>query len=87
MLVFLYSAGHSTDIVSPPTLQLPYQANWQDLKDLFRPAGAIIRADIQMAPDGRPKGSGTVVYETSEDAQNAIGAFQCLLRSSPSVTL
>ena len=57
------------------SLQLPYQANWQDLKDLFRPAGAIIRADIQIGPDGRPKGSGTVVYESVEDAQNAIAQF------------
>lgn len=57
--------------------QLPYQATWQDLKDLFRPAGAIIRADVQMFPDGRPKGGGTVVFENAEDAANAMG--ECLL--------
>jgi RNA recognition motif-containing protein len=53
-------------------LQLPYQAGWQDLKDLFRTAGNIIRADINIGADGRPKGSGTVVFETPKDAQQAI---------------
>lgn len=54
--------------------QLPYQAGWQDLKDLFRNAGNIIRADINIGADGRPKGSGTVVFETVKDAQQAISA-------------
>jgi RNA recognition motif-containing protein len=53
--------------------QLPYQAGWQDLKDLFRSAGNIVRADINIGLDGRPKGSGTVVFETAKDAQTAIG--------------
>jgi hypothetical protein len=54
---------------------LPYQAGWQDLKDLFRAAGNIIRADINIGADGRPKGSGTVVFETPKDAQQAICAY------------
>jgi RNA recognition motif-containing protein len=53
--------------------QLPYQSGWQDLKDLFRSAGNIVRADINIGLDGRPKGSGTVVFETAKDAQTAIG--------------
>jgi RNA recognition motif-containing protein len=55
-------------------LKLPYQAGWQDLKDLFRSAGNIIRADINIGADGRPKGSGTVIFETAKDAQQAISA-------------
>jgi RNA recognition motif-containing protein len=51
---------------------LPYQAGWQDLKDLFRSAGNIVRADINIGIDGRAKGSGTVVFETAKDAQSAI---------------
>jgi len=54
---------------------LPYQAGWQDLKDLFRTAGNIIRADINIGADGRPKGSGTVVFETQKDAQQAISMY------------
>lgn len=55
--------------------QLPYQAGWQDLKDLFRSAGNIIRADINIGADGRPKGSGTVVFETAADAKQAISTW------------
>ena len=53
--------------------QLPLQASWQDLKDLMRQAGEVIRADIGMMMDGRPKGNGTVVFVTPEDARTAIG--------------
>ncbi|BGP55276.1 hypothetical protein JCM8202_000649 [Rhodotorula sphaerocarpa] len=54
---------------------LPYTVGWQDLKDLFRAAGQIIRADVKMAPDGTHTGVGTVVYETPADAQNAIAMY------------
>lgn len=52
--------------------QLPLQASWQDLKDLMRQAGEVIRADVGMAFDGRPKGNGTVVFLNPQEAQNAI---------------
>ncbi|RXK37997.1 RNP domain-containing protein [Tremella mesenterica] len=51
---------------------LPLQASWQDLKDLMRQAGEVIRADIGVHPDGNPKGNGTVVYLTPEAARAAI---------------
>ncbi|EJC97633.1 RNA-binding domain-containing protein [Fomitiporia mediterranea MF3/22] len=54
---------------------LPYQAGWQDLKDLFRTAGNIVRADINIGADGRAKGSGTVIFETPKDAQQAITMY------------
>ncbi|BGP24410.1 heterogeneous nuclear ribonucleoprotein M [Rhodotorula toruloides] len=54
---------------------LPYTVGWQDLKDLFRAAGSIIRADVKMGPDGSHSGTGTVVYETAQDAQNAIAMY------------
>lgn len=57
---------------------LPYNVGWQDLKDLFRQAarnGAVIRADVHVGPDGRPKGSGIVVFENPDDARNAIAQF------------
>ncbi|KZV98163.1 RNA-binding domain-containing protein [Exidia glandulosa HHB12029] len=54
---------------------LPYQAGWQDLKDLFRNAGSIVRADINIGLDGRAKGSGTVVFENAKDAENAISMY------------
>jgi len=54
--------------------QLPFTVGWQDLKDLFRAAGSIIRADVKMNPDGSHSGTGTVIFETQQDAQTAIGA-------------
>ncbi|MCJ1362287.1 hypothetical protein MMC16_001390 [Acarospora aff. strigata] len=57
---------------------LPYTVGWQDLKDLFRQAaqqGSVIRADVHVGPDGRPKGSGIVAFETADDARNAITQF------------
>ncbi|KAK2612141.1 g-strand binding protein [Conoideocrella luteorostrata] len=57
---------------------LPFNVGWQDLKDLFRQAarsGAVIRADVHSGPDGRPKGSGIVVFENPDDARNAIQQF------------
>ena len=35
----------------------------------------MIRADVHLGPDGRPKGSGIVAFETAEDARNAISQF------------
>ncbi|OAA73783.1 Nucleotide-binding, alpha-beta plait [Cordyceps fumosorosea ARSEF 2679] len=57
---------------------LPFNIGWQDLKDLFRQAarnGGVIRADVHSGPDGRPKGSGIVVFESPDDARSAIQQF------------
>ncbi|KAL2811125.1 hypothetical protein BJX63DRAFT_422608 [Aspergillus granulosus] len=57
---------------------LPFNVGWQDLKDLFRQAaqqGAVIRADVHTDASGRPKGSGIVAFESSDDARNAIQQF------------
>ncbi|CAF9937763.1 MAG: hypothetical protein HETSPECPRED_000649 [Heterodermia speciosa] len=57
---------------------LPYTVGWQDLKDLFRQAaqqGTVIRADVHIGHDGRPKGSGIVAFESPDDARNAIAQF------------
>lgn len=37
--------------------------------------GNIIRADVHIGPDGRPKGSGIVVFDNADDARNAIQSF------------
>lgn len=38
-------------------------------------SGSVIRADVHSGPDGRPKGSGIVVFENPDDARNAIQQF------------
>ncbi|PWN91775.1 RNA-binding domain-containing protein, partial [Acaromyces ingoldii] len=54
---------------------LPFHCQWQDLKDLFRAAGDIQRADVALGPDGRSRGFGTVLFATAEDAQNAVRIY------------
>ncbi|KAJ3152636.1 hypothetical protein HDU89_001329 [Geranomyces variabilis] len=54
---------------------LPYHVGWQDLKDHFRQAGRVARADVLEGPDRRSRGMGTVVFETPEEAANAISMF------------
>uniref|UniRef100_V5EU81 RRM domain-containing protein n=1 Tax=Kalmanozyma brasiliensis (strain GHG001) TaxID=1365824 RepID=V5EU81_KALBG len=54
---------------------LPFHCQWQDLKDLFRAAGNIQRADVAIGPDGRSRGFGTVLFTSQEDAQNAVRLY------------
>jgi len=54
---------------------LPYNTSWQDLKDHFRSAGNVVRADILMLPNGRSKGQGTVLFDSKEEALKAIESF------------
>ncbi|KDQ09089.1 hypothetical protein BOTBODRAFT_117605, partial [Botryobasidium botryosum FD-172 SS1] len=58
-----------------PHGSLPFHCQWQDLKDLFRAAGQIIRADVAIGPDGRSRGYGTVLFATEADAMNAVAMF------------
>ena len=51
---------------------LPFAYAWQDLKDLFKPIGGVLQADIVLGQDGRSRGWGTVNFETQEDAKKAI---------------
>ena len=54
---------------------LPFSTQWQDLKDLLRPAGRIVRADIAMSPDGKTRGFGTALFVTPAEAATAIDMF------------
>jgi len=51
---------------------LPFRAQWQELKDLCAPFASIVRADIDKLSDGRSKGSGTVVLASPSDAMRCI---------------
>ncbi|KAF8970529.1 hypothetical protein BGZ46_010425 [Entomortierella lignicola] len=54
---------------------LPYSVNWKDLKDMFRRAGPVDRADVFTTHDGRSKGSGTVSFDRSSDVTRAVSMF------------
>ncbi|PIL23100.1 hypothetical protein GSI_14408 [Ganoderma sinense ZZ0214-1] len=77
------SSGSSARTSNPPrdtrtqlfVGNLPYRVRWQDLKDLFRRAGTVLRADVSLGPDNRSRGYGTVLLATAEDAGRAIDMF------------
>ncbi|GAA5904372.1 uncharacterized protein JCM6883_006466 [Sporobolomyces salmoneus] len=54
---------------------LPFNCQWQELKDLMRGAGSVLRADIAQGPDGRSRGFGSVLFATSIDAERAVQLF------------
>ena len=52
------------------------EIGWQDMKDLFRRAGEVQRADVNIDHStGISKGTGVVVMANKADADEAIGAF------------
>ncbi|CBN75775.1 conserved unknown protein [Ectocarpus siliculosus] len=51
---------------------LSFETTWADLKDHFRTAGEVERADVMMDGSRRSKGWGTVRFRTQEEAQSAI---------------
>jgi RNA recognition motif-containing protein len=68
---YLYAVDTGLRLV----IQLPYRVRWQDLKDLFRKAGTVLRADVSLGPDNRSRGHGTVLYANAEDAGRAVDMF------------
>lgn len=56
-------------------LNLPFAFSWQNLKDLFRECGNVLRADIQLDYNGYSRGFGNVFYGTKEEMYRAIDTF------------
>jgi RNA recognition motif-containing protein len=54
---------------------LPFGANWRDLKEHFSAAGEVSHAFIKVSDTGRSKGIGVVRFMTKEDAENAIATL------------
>ncbi|CAO3703590.1 unnamed protein product [Rhizopus stolonifer] len=60
--------GHNQIYVN----NLPFSTTWEDLIDLFRHVGPVIRAEI-IVVNGHPKGTGYVRFEDGSMCQKAIG--------------
>lgn len=70
-----FAAFSLTCRIAHPIPKLPFHIQWQDLKDLFRAAGAVARADVALGPDGRSRGFGTVTFVTEDGAERARRMF------------
>jgi len=55
---------------------LSFETTWMELKDHFREAGAVVRADVAVDKEGASKGFGTVEMGTTRDAAKAIQLFK-----------
>jgi RNA recognition motif-containing protein len=54
--------------------KLPFATTSQDLIDLFRHVGPVVRSEI-LWYNGRPKGTGLVRFEDKLTCERAIGKF------------
>jgi len=54
---------------------ISYDSTWRDLKDLFRPCGAVEHVEVMEFPDGKKRGFATVKFYHARDAQKAIHQF------------
>ncbi|KAI7892236.1 uncharacterized protein EV154DRAFT_195564 [Mucor mucedo] len=62
--------GHNQIFVN----NLPFSTTWQDLIDLFRHVGPVVRSEI-LTMNGHPKGSGFVRFEDAMTCERAIEKF------------
>lgn len=58
--------------------QLDFKVGWKKLKEVFSMAGVVKRADVKEDKDGKSRGMGTVTFEQSLEAVQAI----CILQNS-----
>merc|ERR1712096_151846 len=64
--------GSSGGVKAVFVRNLPFVTTWQDLKDKFREAANVLRADIKKDEKGKSRGCGVVEFETHEDALRAV---------------
>ena len=57
-------------------LQLDFKVGWKKLKEVFGMAGMVKRADVKEDKDGKSRGMGTVTFEQSLEAVQAICILQ-----------
>ncbi|KAK7205169.1 hypothetical protein BZA70DRAFT_289809 [Myxozyma melibiosi] len=54
---------------------IPFTTQWRDLREFVQTAGKIVRIEIIMNDENKSRGFAIAVFETDEDAQNAIDQF------------
>ena len=54
---------------------LPHYVIWQQLKDIFKEFGTVLRADIAVDRVGKSLGYGVIVFEDVKEANSAIASL------------
>ncbi|TGZ79953.1 hypothetical protein EX30DRAFT_297202, partial [Ascodesmis nigricans] len=54
---------------------LSYTTQWKDLKDYLSSVGRVLRCEVPQGANGKGKGYATVLFETAEEAERAVGVF------------
>eukprot|EP00536_Pseudo-nitzschia_multiseries_P000795 jgi/Psemu1/282582/fgenesh1_pg.10_\ len=65
----------STEVTQLYVGNLSYDTTWKELKEHFKQAGDVLRADVKTSDSGRSKGFGIVKFARPEDAQTAISTL------------
>lgn len=80
---FLFASRRHVPLLSSPS-PATLQCQWQDLKDLFRQAGPVVRADVVLGPTTGGRGAleiGTVLFQTEANAvKRSTGTRSFILR-------
>jgi len=79
-MIFVREDRETTGAVAAPGTRLyvgnlAWDVAWQDLKDHFKPCGAVVRADVLEGSDGRSKGCGIIEFADPRDAARAMGTL------------
>lgn len=69
------AAAANTDCCVVFVGNLPFACQWQQLKDLLRPAGRVVHVDVATVPSGRSRGWATTTFSSPEEATRAIEQF------------
>ena len=67
--------------------QLPWSTSNEDLVELFTTIGKVERAEIQYELNGRSRGTGVVQFDSTENAETAIGKFSPMTLGTLTLTL
>eukprot|EP01117_Protostelium_nocturnum_P002179 TRINITY_DN12816_c0_g1_i1.p1 TRINITY_DN12816_c0_g1~~TRINITY_DN12816_c0_g1_i1.p1 ORF type:complete len:274 (-),score=104.28 TRINITY_DN12816_c0_g1_i1:208-966(-) len=54
---------------------LPFPVRSDDLQDMFKPFGTLLKAEVLVGHDGRSRGQGSVVFDKADSAKAAINAL------------
>jgi RNA recognition motif-containing protein len=78
-----FGGNHQGSSTKVSVSNLSHGTSWQQLKDAFKAAGEVVRADV----DPKNRGNGTVTFGSLSDAQNAVATLNGTMVDGHSITV